>query len=436
MAADVRAGDVDHQELTIFAHSSGATPSAIAVVRVSGPVALAAAGALCGSLPPAREARVRRLSDPVTGELLDRGLVLALPGPLTATGEDVVELHCHGSRAVLAAVERALGAQPGCRRAEPGEFTRRALRNGVIDLTQAEALGELLQAETQMQRRLALRGAEGALGQAIARWQTVLVRQAALIEAALAFEDEEEVAAGEAFDHEAIADVVAEMIALLAAPPVERVRDGIRVVLAGPPNAGKSTLLNVLAGRDAAIVSPHAGTTRDRIEAPVQRDGIAYVLIDTAGLRSAQDEVEAAGIARAEEAIGEADVVLWLGDEAPPAAERVIALGARSDEAGRTIASNRLGISALTGAGMAELWSAIHDAAVRLLPSETGLSVNRRQRGLVSDAISALHEMPDGDLILAAEALRVALRSFDRITGRAGVEDVVDALFSTFCLGK
>lgn len=433
MAPDVRAGDL-HPELTIVAASSGATPSAIAIIRLSGPQAFAAAEQLCGALPPPREARVRAVRDPSTGELLDRALLLCFAAPATATGEDVVELHCHGSRAVVAGVEAAVASLPGCRRAEAGEFTRRALRNGRIDLTQAESLGELLQAETAAQRRQALRGTEGALSQAIARWQEVLIHQAALIEAALGFEDEEEVGGGEPFDRARIAEVEAEVVAMLASPPAERLRDGVRVVLAGPPNAGKSTLLNALAGRDVAIVSPMAGTTRDRIEAPVQRGGIPFVLTDTAGLRAAQDLVEGIGVARAHDAIAAADVLIWLGDDPPPAPG--IWVEARCDAPGRGV-SNRLRISAVTGEGLEELWGELNQAATDLIPRQHELALNQRQRQLLTQVAHILGEMhEDTDLVLAAERLRAALQRFDAITGRAGVEDVIDRLFATFCLGK
>ena len=433
MAADVRTGD-PAEELTIVAASSGSPPSAIAIIRVSGPRAFRVGETLCGTLPPEREVRVRAVRDPATGELLDRALLLRFAAPTTATGEDIVELHCHGSRSVVAGIEAAVAAIPGCRRAEPGEFTRRALLNGRIDLTQAEALGELLQAETAAQRRQALRGTEGTLGRAIAGWQAVLIHQAALIEAALAFEDEEEVSGGEPFDRALLDMVATEMATMLASPPAERLRDGIGVVLAGPPNAGKSTLLNALAGRDVAIVSPLAGTTRDRIEAPVQRHGLPFVLTDTAGLRETTEAVEALGIARAREALSSADIIVWLGDDRPPV--DAIWIEARCDAPGRSTTS-RLRVSAVTGEGMEKLWGEMVAQASILLPPSDHQLLNARQRALLSDAYQALVEVAsDDDLVLTAERLRVALRRFDAITGRGGVEDIVDELFATFCLGK
>jgi tRNA modification GTPase len=264
---------------TIFAPSTGLPPAAIAIVRISGPAAWAAGRALAGDLPNPREARVRTLRDPVSGDHLDRAIVLVFPGPGSATGEDVVEFHVHGGRAVVAAVEAALGTQPGLRRAEPGEFTRRALANGRIDLAEAEGLGDLLLAETQLQRRAALAMADGVLSQRIAGWRAELLGLAAQIEASLDFADEADVPEAVLADiRERGRSVANEMATTLAAPTVERLRDGVRVVLAGPPNSGKSTLLNALARREAAIVSPIAGTTRDRIEVSVARHGIPFVL--------------------------------------------------------------------------------------------------------------------------------------------------------------
>jgi tRNA modification GTPase len=262
---------------TIFALSSGQPPAAIGVVRISGPQAFAAVESLAGKLPSPRRATLRTLSTDATH--LDRALVLIFPGPTTVTGEDLAELHLHGGRAVVRAVEAALAAMSGLRAAEAGEFTRRALANGRIDLTEAEGLGDLLAAETEAQRRAAIRAAEGGIRQRIEGWASRTLQLSAIVEAMLDHADEDDVAA-EAGPLGRIGDdaraLEAEIETVLAQPGVERLRDGIRVVLAGPPNAGKSTLLNALAEREAAIVSPLAGTTRDRIEAPVMRDGIAY----------------------------------------------------------------------------------------------------------------------------------------------------------------
>lgn len=424
---------------TIFACSSGPPPAAIAIMRVSGPLAVAAVTRLARTLPPARRAAVRRLHDPIGGHLLDRALVLVFPVPNTATGEDLVELHLHGGRAVVAAVSAALATFSGLRQAEPGEFTRRALANGVIDLTAAEGLGDLLAAETETQRRAALRIAEGGLRKTIEGWTDQLIAVAARIEAQLDFSDEEDVpqaaVAPIALDIKRICDVMA---AMLAAPPVERLHDGIRVVIAGPPNSGKSTLLNVLVGRDLAIVSPHSGTTRDRIEAAVSRCGIAYVITDTAGLTDApNDVVEEIGIARAEAAILSADIVLWLGDS-PPSDPNHIAIHARADLPHRIHAADfsALSVSSETGVGIAELWDLLEQRAEMLVPAGDAIATNERQRHLLRGALEDLARDSNGDLLLIAENVRAAMRSLDAITGHAGTENVLDAIFSRFCIGK
>lgn len=424
---------------TIFACSSGSPPAAIAIVRISGGAARDAATALAGQLPPSRQAGVRALRDPRDGRLLDRALVLVFPAPRTATGEDLVELHLHGGRAVISAVLEVLASIPSLRPAEPGEFTRRALGNGVIDLTAAEGLADLLTAETETQRRAALRIAEGGLRTMIEDWTDRLVALAARVEAELDFSDEADV------PDAAVAHLVADgraigsaMAALLAAPPIERLHDGVRVVIAGPPNSGKSTLLNVLSGRDVAIVSPLSGTTRDRIEAPVRRGGIAYLLTDTAGLTDTpNDLVERIGVERAAAAVEAADIVLWLGDTAPTNPAH-IAIHARADIAGRTAppAWSELSISAETGAGIAALWDLLDERARALLPVTDAVATNARQRSLI--ATSARHlalDAPD-DPLLIAEDIRCAIRALNAVTGRTGTEDVLDAIFARFCIGK
>lgn len=426
---------------TIFALSSGQPPAAIGVVRISGPQAFAAVESLAGKLPSPRRATLRTLSTDATH--LDRALVLIFPGPTTVTGEDLAELHLHGGRAVVRAVEAALAAMSGLRAAEAGEFTRRALANGRIDLTEAEGLGDLLAAETEAQRRAAMRAAEGGLRQRIEGWASRTLQLSAIVEAILDHADEDDVAA-QAGPLGRIGDdaraLAAEIETILAQPGVERLRDGIRVVLAGPPNAGKSTLLNALAEREAAIVSPLAGTTRDRIEAPVMRDGIAYLLTDTAGLHDApSDMVEEIGIARAQEALNQADLVLWL-DEAPPPASAVphILIHPRTDVAGREAADGeRLAVSARTGEGVVQLWDRIAEVARTMLPANDAIPLNRRQRDLARLAAAALQRAGEGrDPLLIAEDLRHALRAFDRITGAADVEAMLDTLFGRFCIGK
>ncbi len=425
---------------TIYAVSSGAPPAAIAVLRVSGPDAFETVRAFAGDLPKPRRAAVRALHDPADGVLLDRAIVLCFPGTNTATGEDLAEFHLHGGRAVVRAVEAALAARPGLRSAEPGEFTRRALLHGRIDLSEAEGLGDLLMAETEAQRRSAIRSAEGAVRRAVEEWTDRLLGLAARVEAELDHSDEDDVADAALLPaiRSGAAALAADIEAVAHRPPVERLRDGIRVVLAGPPNAGKSSLLNSMVGRDAAIVSPISGTTRDRIEAPVVRGGIAWLLIDTAGLAELPgDEIEAIGIARAQAAQTEADILLWLGDEAPPAHDHLLWLNPRADLPGREAGKERLSLSSRTGEGMDGLWQAMADLAAELLPPPDQMALNARQRELSQGAAAALRAIErERDLLLIAEQLRSAMRAFDAITGRAGVEAMLDALFGRFCIGK
>ncbi|ATY33117.1 tRNA uridine-5-carboxymethylaminomethyl(34) synthesis GTPase MnmE [Sphingomonas psychrotolerans] len=426
---------------TIFAVSSGAPPAAIAVLRLSGPRAFDAAELLAGTLPEPRRAGLRALHD-ATGELLDRALVLTFPGPRSASGEDLVELHLHGGRAVVRAVETALGAIDGLRPAEPGEFTRRALLNGRLDLSEAEGLGDLLMAETEAQRRVAVRAAEGGVRREVEGWTERLLQLAAQVEAQLDHSDEDDVAGAAdslAGIRAATAELARDIGYVTARPPVERLRDGLRVVLAGPPNAGKSTLLNAMVGREAAIVSAIAGTTRDRIEAPVVREGVAWLLIDTAGLaEQTADPIEAIGIDRARAALEEADVLLWLGDDAPPPHPVTLWLHARADLPGRAGPAGRdLAVSATTGAGLGALWARLGALAVALLPPLDLLALNRRQRELAQIAREALDcAALQQDPLLLAEELRAARGAFDAITGRADVEAMLDALFARFCIGK
>ncbi|MFD1787400.1 tRNA uridine-5-carboxymethylaminomethyl(34) synthesis GTPase MnmE [Sphingomonas floccifaciens] len=429
---------------TIFALSSGAPPAALAVIRISGPAAFDAVAAIAGGLPDARRASLRRLRDPASGETIDRALVLIFPGPATATGEDLAELHLHGGRAVVRRMEAVLGAMQGLRGAEPGEFTRRALEAGRIDLTEAEGLADLLAAETEGQRRTAMRAAEGHLRQTIGLWNDRLLMLSAAIEAAIDHSDEADAADDDAILAEVragasgLANVIADV---LAQPPVERLRDGIRVVLAGPPNSGKSTLFNAMVGRDAAIVSPIAGTTRDRIEAPVVRNGIAWTITDTAGLAEATDDpIEAIGIARARDSIGAADILLWLGDDTPPTPDGVdvIAVHPRADLAERaSVPAGRLAVSTHDTDSVATLWSRMEHIAATLLPSGDVPALNVRQRDLCGSARAGLCSAAQlADPLIIAEELRAAGQAFDAITGQSHVENVLDALFGRFCIGK
>lgn len=424
-------------EDTIFALSSGQPPAAIAIVRISGSGAQAALLALAGAVPETRRASLSTLRDPEDGTLLDRALTLFFPAPNTATGEDLAELHLHGGRAVVAAVERVLERQPGLRRAEPGEFTRRAFANGVIDLAEAEGLSDLLVAETEGQRRNAMAVADGALSRAVRKWRAELVEAAAAIEARIDFADEDDVPEDDGSAKATIARLKAEIAAMLAAPPAERLRDGIRVVIAGPPNSGKSTLFNVLVGREAAIATPVPGTTRDLLEYPVQFDGLPFVFVDTAGLRHTDDSVEQIGVSRARDAIEGADIVLWMG--APETAPReALSIHGRSDLPGReTLPSGAdLAVSALKGHGVTGLRRLLVSRGTSLLPRQGEIALGERQRQALREAVSALEYGVSTDILFVSEALRAARASLDRLTGEGGIEPLLDAIFSRFCIGK
>jgi len=418
---------------TIVAQSSGRPPAAVAVVRASGPSARAAAERLSGPLPKPRHAALRRLIDPRDGSLIDQALVLLFDAPHSATGEDIVEYQCHGGRATIDALIGALLAQPGLRLAQPGEFTRRALANGRIDLTEAEGLADLLAAETELQRRSAMARAGGALRAQLDGWRERLLILAARAEVAIDYSDDDEAAA----DADLTGDIrrlATDMAKLVSAPRVEPLRDGVRVVVAGPPNAGKSSLVNALAQAEKAIVTPVAGTTRDIIEVPLAIGGVPFVLIDTAGLRESGDEVESIGIERARYEVERADLLLWLGsiEDAP---EGSIMIAAKADLG----AANAPGIavSSVTGAGLTILAKTLTDRATQFLPQGDELALDRRQHDLLAEACAALDRAASqDDPVLMAEELRVARQAADRISGRAGVEDLLDALFGKFCLGK
>ncbi|MFG1360763.1 tRNA uridine-5-carboxymethylaminomethyl(34) synthesis GTPase MnmE [Xanthobacter pseudotagetidis] len=429
---------------TIFALSSGRPPSGVAVVRLSGPGAGAAVRALSGVLPTPRAARYGALRDPATGEVLDRGLALFFPGPASATGEDVGELHLHGGRAVVAAVLRTLGALPGLRPAGAGEFTRRAFANGKMDLSEVEGLADLVAAETEAQRRQALALASGALSRRIADWRAGLVKALALVEASIDFSDEGDV------PDDLVAEARAVIVPLAAAVEVavrdagrgERVRDGITVAIAGPPNAGKSTLLNLIAGRDAAIVSPIPGTTRDVLEVHLELAGQAVLLLDTAGLRESADAVEQEGVRRALARAEAADLVLWLSDgaETPPAAlARAIRVRTKADLGGPPVPPGWIGLSAHSGAGIEALLARLEAEAQALVGGEPALVSRARQRLALAEASGHLARAAGdfgGREELRAEELRLAARALDRVIGRVDVEDVLDALFGAFCIGK
>jgi tRNA modification GTPase len=419
---------------TIVAPSSGRPPAAIAVVRSSGPSAKAAAEALAGPLADARHAVLRRLVDPRNETLIDEAIVLRFDAPHSATGEDVVEYQCHGGRATVDALLDALLAQPGVRLAEPGEFTRRALANGRIDLTEAEGLADLLAAETELQRRSALARAGGALRRRVDSWREQLRALSARAEVAIDYTDEED-GAGDTDLRPDIAALAAGMAELVDAPRVEPLRDGVRVVVAGPPNAGKSSLINALAQSEKAIVTHIPGTTRDVIEVPIAIDGVPFVLVDTAGLRDSDDVVEAIGIDRARSEADRADLLLWLGDAGgAPAHPGLIPLAAKSDLGGEL---EGLPVSAVTREGLAVLTQVLTDRARGLLPKGDALALDRRQHDLLEEAQLALGRAAGlADAVLVAEELRNARVAVDRISGRAGVEELLDTLFGRFCLGK
>lgn len=425
---------------TIYALSSGNPPAAIAIVRISGPAAAAALRALAERVPEPRRASLAMLHDPSSGEVLDRALMLWFPGPETSTGEDLAELHLHGGRSVVAGVLGALAQMEGLRGAEPGEFTRRAFENGRMDLAEAEGLADLLMAETASQRRAALALAGGALSRKVEEWQRRLLGTSARLEAVLDFSDEGDVEEQESWPwQDDLGPLVRDMETLLERPSAERLRDGVRVVIAGPPNAGKSSLLNTLVGREAAITSAIAGTTRDLVEAPTALGGTPFLLVDTAGLREVEDEVEAIGVGRAKRSLGAADIILWLGEPGEcPDRERAILVQSKADLPGQvpSLVAD-VAVSAATGAGVDQLVDLLVERARSLLPTEGEVAINERHREAVRNCLLYLRSAATaGDPLVAAEELRQARLALDRVTGRAGVEDMLDALFGAFCIGK
>jgi tRNA modification GTPase len=423
---------------TIYALSSGSPPAAIAVIRISGPTADAALLALARRLPPPRQASLVSLRE--SGNLLDRALALRFPGPASATGEDLVELHLHGGRAVVAAVAEALGRIDGLRAAEPGEFTRRAFEHGRIDFAEAEGLADLLQAETQPQREAALALASGMFSRRIEGWQESLLALSAELEAILDFSDEGEV--GEAMPpawQMRVAALREEITTTLAGPSIEKLREGIRVVIAGPPNAGKSSLLNAIIGRDAAITSSLPGTTRDIVEAPAAIGGTAFLLVDTAGLRDSDDEIERIGIARARSNLDAADIILWLGPrEDAPSGEHVLLVNSKADLRPPLGAEyDGMPVSAKTGTGIEGLLNALMHHAKKTWPGPDAMAINLRHRHALSGAARALDEAAEcSDTLICAELLREARNWLHQITGKLGVEDMLDSLFGRFCIGK
>jgi len=422
---------------TIFALSSGSPPAAIAVIRISGPAASKALTTLTGREFVPRRASLARLRG-CDGQLLDEALVLWFPGPDAATGEDLVELHCHGGRAVTAAVECALAEMEGLRAAEPGEFTRRAFANGRIDLAEAEGLADLLSAETELQRSAAMAMAGGVFSRQVEDWRDRLLNLSAEVESALDFSDEDDVSdLSPRFSAELNA-FHKELHQWLTRPRAERLGDGFRVVLAGPPNTGKSTLFNALIESEAAITSPIAGTTRDVIERSVAIDGVPFTFIDTAGLRDdSDDEIEQIGVGRARDQLKRANLVLWLGPEYE-GPEGCWEIEAQIDNDVHLVKSAPvLRVSAHTGENLDLLKRNLVEAARDELPKPGEAALNARQHALVSTAVQGLADADDAnDLLVRAESLRQARVAFDRLIGRATTEDMLDALFGRFCIGK
>jgi tRNA modification GTPase len=476
---------------TIFALSSGPPPAAIAVIRISGPNARMALEALSGRVPQPRQAALARLRDPESGQNLDEALALWFPGPRSETGEDMAELQLHGGRAVIASVLAALARLPGFRPAEAGEFTRRAFENGRMDLTAVEGLADLIGAETEAQRSQAYRQMKGLLGNQAETWRGRLIEALALVEAGIDFSDE--------------ADVLAEVIrpaldiarrlhdeisaALAQSRHGERLRDGFVVAIAGPPNAGKSTLLNRIAKREAAIVSPFAGTTRDVIEVHLDLGGYPVTLLDTAGVRETDDPVEQEGVRRAQKRAAEADLVLWVTEAGQPVAEfsgqwptadrpetqpggSMGQPAGSPDDPARWVIQNKIdllasgsgvdrnigpapagvrnerpsdneykfiSISAHTGAGLEQLLQELQGHVARYFGRESSLISRERHRAHLREAQAALAralKAPTDQEEIIAEELRLAARDLGRLTGKVDVEDILDVIFRDFCIGK
>jgi tRNA modification GTPase len=448
---------------TIFALSSGRPPAAIAVVRISGQRAHAALEQLIGRVPQPRRASLARVRDPETEAIIDEGLALWFPAPNSETGEDMAELQVHGGRAVIAAVLAALAKLPGLRHAEAGEFTRRAFENGRMDLTAVEGLADLVAAETEAQRRQAYQHLKGLLGDRAETWRQRLIEALALVEAGIDFSDEEDVPKDMMSRSLELIGPLAEEISKAGAGQGERLREGLRVAIAGPPNAGKSTLFNRLARREAAIVSPFPGTTRDVLELHLDLSGYPVTVLDTAGIRETNDPVEREGVRRASEQAAGANLVLWVVDASARewqtlqlpatkvASESITWLVVNkidlvAGEEPRRIESrfDRKEIvnfvSSTTGAGVDELVNAIARYADSFFTPEPALVTRERQRAHLIETGLALQgaqrAAQDGREEIMAEQLRLATRALGKLLGRVDVEDVLDVIFRDFCIGK
>ncbi len=434
---------------TIYALSSGGLPAGVAVIRISGRSAFSVAGSLAGTLPAPRQALLKTIRTR-NGLTIDRGLVLIFPGPASFTGEDCVEVHVHGGKAVVNALLAELATFDGCRLAEHGEFSRRALENGKMDLVEVEGLADLISAETEMQRRLALEHAAGGLSELYNGWADRLTRARALIEAELDFADEDDIP-GSVSDmvwadmqrlHSELSDH------LKGADLGEIIRDGLKVVIAGPPNAGKSSLMNALAKREVAIVTDIAGTTRDVLHIDLNIEGYAVKLYDTAGLRETDEIVEREGIRRALNTVADADLVLSLAEighgpqlDFPGFSGKIVTLGTKSDlHPGQGDGEYDVLISSETGAGLTALHQFLRqDLQDRSESLSLALPSRLRHRMLLGEslaAVAAALASEDRGLDIRAEYLRRAATSLGRITGRVDVEDLLDVIFSEFCIGK
>ncbi len=436
---------------TIFALASAPGRAGIAVVRISGTRTLTALKALGCTVPSARMATRAKFKHPKTGEILDNGLLLAFAAPHSFTGENVAELHLHGGRAVIDSVLDALSGIEGVRPAEPGEFSRRAFENDKMDLTEAEAIADLVDAETRGQQRQALRQMGGALKEMYDHWRHRLVQALAHLEAVIDFPDEDlpQDVSDKLWGQ--VADLSASIAAHLNdSHRGERIRSGISIAIIGPPNAGKSSLINMLSQREAAIVSPTPGTTRDVIEVHLDLDGYAVTVADTAGLRDVDDAIEGEGIRRARERAEMADLKLALFDGATYPAldaatlalvdQQTIAIINKSDllsEAPKG-AARFLAISLKTGFGVEQLLKELHEAVRALADSGAAMPLTRvRHRTALEECLAALQRAAvASESELAAEDLRLAARALGRLTGRVDVEEILDAVFRDFCIGK
>jgi tRNA modification GTPase len=440
---------------TVFALATGGRKAALAIFRISGPNVCEALKVLTATqAPPVRRATLRTIRDPGTGEAIDRSIITRFEGPASFTGEDVAELGVTGGRAVITAVARALAAIPGLRPAEPGEFAMRAFLNGKLDLSSVEGLADLVDAETEQQRRQAQRIADGALRRECEEIRSLLLSAMVEIEGQIDFSDAED--SGE-LSIEGAEDLIKSAqrrleIALDTAAQAQRVRDGFVVVIAGPPNVGKSTLMNAIAQREISITSPTAGTTRDLIETFLDLGGLPVVFVDTAGIRESVDPIEQVGVAKARRKAASADLTLWLTDPddaghavACPTLTNVLEVETKADllrSEGcciRAGSGKMMRVSAVTGLGIKELLAAVRDRAESELgSSETGVLILERHRRAFVEARESLGRTAEhlGELELVAEDVRCAVVAVDRVVGRIDVEDVLEGIFSRMCIGK